>query len=341
MPAKTKERYHFGGTGDRRAMTFFAQRALAAGALALVATGVLADDFPSRALRIVVPYAAGGPSDTGTRLAAEPLARELGKPVVIENRGGSGGLAATEAYFKAEADGYTILVGSIGPLTIIPAFKPVSYDVEKDVVPLSTVWRSAQVLAVRPGLGIKTVAEFVAHAKANPNKLTVGSAGVGAVTHLALEVLKHEAKIDVIHVPFRSTSESLPQLMGGQIDALFGDGPIIAPQVRAGRIVALATAGPTRGRALPEVITMVEAGFPGVEAESWFGLVVSSRTPAPIIERLQSAVVAAQNDPAYLDKLARQGASAGVPGPEAFAALIKKDAAKFGAIIRAAGIKPE
>ena len=205
-------------------MTHFVKGALAAGALVLATTNLQANDYPSQPLRIVVPYAAGGPSDTGARLAAEPLARELGKPVVIENRGGSGGLAATEAYFKAEANGYTILVGAIGPLTIIPAFKSVTYDVEKDVVPLSTVWRSAQVLAVRPSLGVKTVAEFVAYAKANPNKVTIGSAGVGAVTHLAIEVLKREAKIDLIHVPFRSTSESLPQLMGGQIDALFGTG---------------------------------------------------------------------------------------------------------------------
>jgi tripartite-type tricarboxylate transporter receptor subunit TctC len=323
-----------------------AKGALVAGALVscapiFTATGLIADDYPSRTVRIVVPYAAGGPSDTGTRLAAETLSHVLGKPVVVENRGGGGGLNATEAYFKAEADGYSILVGSIGPLTIIPAFKPVGYDVEKDVVPLSTVWRSAQVLAVRPTLGIKTVAEFVAYAKANPNKLTIGSAGVGAVTHLAIEVLKREAKIDVIHVPFRSTSESLPQLMGGQIDALFGDGPIIAPQVNAGHIVALAVAGPSRGRALPDVPTMAEAGFPTVEAESWFGLVVSSKTPQPIIERLQSAVVQAQQDPAYLDKLKNQGASAGTPGPESFAKLIKNDAVKWAAIIKASGIKPE
>ena len=188
--------------------------------LSLSATSLLADDFPSHPLRVIVPYAAGGPSDTGSRLAAEPLSRELGKPVVVENRGGGGGLNATEAYFKMDPDGYTILVGSIGPLTIIPAFKPVTYDVDKDVVPLSTVWRSAQVLAVRPSLGVKTVAEFVAYAKAHPKTVTIGSAGIGAVTHLAIEVLKRGAGIDVIHVPFRSTSESMPQLIGGQIDAL-------------------------------------------------------------------------------------------------------------------------
>jgi tripartite-type tricarboxylate transporter receptor subunit TctC len=313
---------------------------LAACVLSLSATRLLADDFPSHPLRVIVPYAAGGPSDTGSRLAAEPLSRELGKPVVVENRGGGGGLNATEAYFKMEPDGYTILVGSIGPLTIIPASKPVTYDVEKDVIPLSTVWRSAQVLAVRPSLGVKTVAEFVAYAKAHPKTVTIGSAGIGAVTHLAIEMLKRGAGVDVIHVPFRSTSESMPQLIGGQIDALFGDGPIIAPQVHAGHIVALAVAGPERGRALPEVPTMAEAGFPEVEAESWFGFVVSSKTPAPIVERLRTAMVVAQADPDYLEKLAKQGASAGTPGPDAFTKLIKADSAKWGAIIKEAGIKP-
>jgi tripartite-type tricarboxylate transporter receptor subunit TctC len=318
---------------------------LATCALALVAagslTGASAQDFPSRPIRIIVPYAAGGPSDTGTRLVVEPLSRELGKPVVVENRGGGGGLNATDAYLSSEQDGHTILVGSIGPLTIIPALKPVPYNVERDIVPLATVWRSAQVLAVRKSLGVKTMAEFVAYAKANPNKVTIGSAGIGAVTHLAIELTKHEAGIDLVHVPFRSTSESLPQMLGGQIDALFGDGPIIAPQVRAGNIVALAVAGPKRGVALPEVITMAEAGYPGIETESWFGLVVSSKVPAPIVKRLQNAVLAAQKDPAYQESLAKQGASAGEPGPESFAALIKKDAAKWRSIIQTAGIKAE
>jgi tripartite-type tricarboxylate transporter receptor subunit TctC len=306
-----------------------------------IATTAAAQDYPSRPVRIVVPYAAGGPSDTGTRLAAEPLGRELGRPIVIENRGGGGGLNATEAYVKSEHDGYTILLGAIGPLTIIPALKPVSYDPEKDFDPLGTVWRSAQVLAVRPSLGVKTIAEFVAYAKANPGKVTLGSAGVGAVTHLAIEVLKREALLELIHVPFRSTSESLPALIGGQIDGLFGDGPIIAPQVQSGHIIALAVASPKRVLALPEVPTMAEAGQPGIESESWFGLVVSSKTPVAITKRLQDALATAQRDPAYQASLAKQGASAGELGPESFAKLIRKDAAKWKAIIKAAGIKVE
>ena len=300
-----------------------------------------ADDFPSRALRVIVPYAAGGPSDTGSRLAAEALGRVLAKPVIVENRGGGGGLNATEAYLGIEPDGYTILVGSIGPFTIIPAAKKVTYDVEKDFVPLGTVWRSAQVLAVRRSLGVTTVAELVAYAKQHPGKVTIGSAGVGAVTHLAIELLKREAGIDVIHVPFRSTGETLPALMGGQIDALFGDAPILAPQVHSGNVKALAVAAPKRAPALPEVPTMGEAGFPGVIAESWYGFVVSAKTPPAIVKRLQEALATAQQDPDYQQKLAKQGASAGDLGPEPYAALIKTDAAKWRAIVTAAGIRLE
>ncbi|HEY2134945.1 MAG TPA: tripartite tricarboxylate transporter substrate binding protein [Xanthobacteraceae bacterium] len=298
-----------------------------------------ADDYPNRAIRVVVPYAAGGPSDTGARLAAEALSRVLSKPVIVENRGGGGGLNATEAYLATEPDGYTILVGAIGPFTIMPAAKHVAYDVEKDFIPLGTVWRSAQVLAVRRDLGVSTVADFVAKAKQNPGTLTIASAGVGAVTHLAIELLKREAGIDVIHVPFRSTGETLPSLMGGQIDALFGDAPILAPQVHAGKIQALAVAAPKRALALPEIPTMGEAGLPGVIAESWYGFVVSAKTPPAIVQRLQQALATAQDDPTYKENLARQGASAGDHGPAPFAQLITTDAAKWRAIVTAAGIR--
>jgi tripartite-type tricarboxylate transporter receptor subunit TctC len=325
-------------------MGFISKGALSKGVMALFAlsvtgTSLLADDYPSRPIRIVVPYAAGGPSDTGTRLIVEPLSKQLGVSIFVENRGGGGGLNATEQYLKGELDGYTLLVGSIGPFTIIPNLKPVSYDVDKDFVPLGSVWNSAQVLAVRPSLEVKTVAEFVAYAKAHPNQVTIGSAGIGAVTHLAIELLKNEAKIDLVHVPFRSTSESMPQLIGGQIDALFGDGPIIAPQVHAGKLVALAVAGPERGLALPEVMTMTEAGYPDVEAQSWFGLAVSSKLPPEIIKRLQAAMLAAQNDPKYLESLVKRGASGGQPGAESFGKLIRKDEAKWKRVIAAAGIK--
>ncbi len=315
-------------------------KALLAATLALASAGpASADEFPSHPLRVIVPYAAGGPSDTGARFAAEALGRVLNQSVIVENRGGGGGLNATESYLGIAPDGYTILVGSIGPFTIIPAAKHVTYDVEKDFIPLGTVWRSAQLLAARKTLGVATAADFVARAKAEPGKLTIGSAGVGAVTHLAIELIKREAGIDVIHVPFRSTGQTMPALLGDQIDALFGDAPILAPQVHAGKIQALAVAAPKRAAALPEVPTMGEAGFPGVIAESWYGFVVSAKTPKAIVKRLQVALAAAQADPAYQQKLAQQGASAGDPGPAPYAELIRTDAAKWHAIVTAAGIK--
>lgn len=309
---------------------------------AVLSTGpgsLAAAEFPSRPIRVIEPYAAGGPSDTGARLAAEALSRVLKQPVIVENRGGGGGLNATESYLSAEPDGYTILVGSIGPFTIIPAAKHVSYDVEKDFIPLGTVWRSALLLAVRKTLGVTTLADFIAYAKAHTGATTIGSAGVGAVTHLASELLKREAGIDLIHVPFRSTGETMPALMGGQIDALFGDAPILAPQVKAGKVQAVAVTSRERSPALPDVPTMGEARLPGVIAESWFGFVVRAKTPPAVVKQLQDALVTAQKDPEYQAKLARQGAGAGELGPEAFSALIKADAAKWRAVVTAAGIK--
>jgi tripartite-type tricarboxylate transporter receptor subunit TctC len=314
--------------------------ALTLATLALATNASLAaENYPNRPIHVVVPYAAGGPSDTGARLAAEPLGRQLGQRVVIDNRGGGGGLNATEAYKNVDADGYTILLGAIGPLTIIPAAKTVNYDSQKDFVPLGTVWRSALTLAVSTKLGVKTLSEFIAFAKANPGKVTIGSAGIGSVTHLAIELFKHQAKLDIIHIPFRSTSESLPALMGGQIDALFGDTPIIAPQIKAGQIVAVAVASSKREISLPDVPTMAQAGLPGVEAESWFGFVISSRTPTEIVKHLQEAMTAAQKEPDYIASLAKQGANAGEPGPDSYADLIRSDAVKWKTVITEAGIK--
>ncbi len=321
-------------------MRSFAKTLIIATVLAIAAKdAIAADSFPTRPIRVLVPYAAGGPSDTGARLASEPLSRQLGQPVIIENQGGGGGLNATESFKRYAPDGYTILLGAIGPLTIIPAAKKVTYDPINDFVPLGTVWSSALTLAISPTLGIKTLKDFVAYAKAHPGKTTIGSAGVGSVTHLAIELFKHEAQVDIIHIPFRSTSESLPALMGGQIDALFGDATSIAAQITAGKIVGLGVAAPKRETAIPDVPTMAEGGLPNVEAMSWFGFVVSSKTAPDIVNRLRAAMIAAQKDPAYIAILAKQGASFGDPGPEPYANLIKKDAVKWKAVITEAGIK--
>src|ERR1700722_366336 len=298
-----------------------------------------ADDFPTRPIRVIVGYAPGGPSDTGARLMTGPLGRQLGQPIVIENQGGGGGLNSTESYAKYAPDGYTLLLGAIGPLTIIPAAEKVTYDPINDFAPLGLVWSSPLTLAVSPTLGVKTLRDFIAYAKANTGKVTIGSAGIGSVTHLAIELFKQQAGLDLNPIPFRSTSESLPALMGGQIDALFGDTPIIAGQITSGQITGIAVAAKKREDAIPNVPTMAEGGQPNVEAASWFGFVVSSKTPPAIVKRLQDAMIAAQKDPDYVAKLGKLGARFGDPGPDAYADLIKTDAVKWKTVIDEAGIK--
>jgi len=308
--------------------------ALLVGASVAAARG---EGFPSRPIRVLVPAAPGGPTDVGARLAAEALARVLNSPVYAENRNGR--INVFGSYLAGDADGYAILVASTGTLTIIPAARQVPYDVERDFVPLGTVWRTASALEVRTGLGVRTLAEFVARAKAQPGALTIGSSGVGTPAHLTIELLKREAGIDVIHVPFRSAGESLRAVTGGQVDALIGDVQIVAPQLNAGTVVALAVTASRRATGLPDVPTMGEAGLPGVVSEPWFGFVVPSKTPPAIVKRLQDALAVAQDDPIYQENLARQGASAGEHGPAPFAQLITADAAKWRAIVTAAGIK--
>ena len=186
-----------------------------------------ADEFPSRPVTIVIPFTAGGPADTAARTFAEVLRRHLGQPIVAENRPAASGITGTEAVARSEADGYTLLLGGIAALVLIPPVQKVHYDVAKDFAPLGLIWRSPQVLAVRPGLDVKTVAEFVAYAKARPGKVTIGSAGNGTVTHLAGELLRRESGIDLVHVPYRSTANSLTDLIGDHIDAIFGDVAIL------------------------------------------------------------------------------------------------------------------
>jgi tripartite-type tricarboxylate transporter receptor subunit TctC len=304
-------------------------------------SGLLADaragDYPSRPIRVIVPNAAGGAADVAARLAADALGRALGTTLFVENR--RNGLSAIEAFLAGEPDGYTVLVAAVGLFTITPAAKHVAYDPVSDFVPIGTIWRSNHMLAVGRRLDVQTLAEFIAAAKARPGTLSVGSTGVGTPAHLTIELLKREAGIDVIHVPFRGSGESLPALAGGQIDALVGDVQVVAPQLNAGVGRALAVAAARRLANLPEVPTMAEAGLPNVVAESWFGFVVSARTPAAIVKRLQDALAATHDDPVYQRNLARQGVGTGEPGPDAFSRLIRGDLEKWGTVVSAVGIK--
>jgi tripartite-type tricarboxylate transporter receptor subunit TctC len=292
-----------------------------------------AQDYPARAVTIIVPFTAGGPNDVAARVYADGLRRHFGSSatIVIENRAGGAGIPGTEAALQGDHDGYTLLRGGIAPLTLIPPIQKVRYNTEKDFAPLGLMWRSPQVFAVHPNVGVKTVAEFVAKAKASPGKLTIGSAGLGTVTHLANELFRREAKVEFTHVPYKSTANSLNDLLGGHIDAIFGDVALVKPQ--AGKVIALAVTGANRSPLMPDLATTAEVGFPAVQTEVWYGALISAKAPAPVIARLQAATLAVQNDPATQKLLRQHGVVLGEPGAAAFAKFIRQEIARWTPIV--------
>jgi tripartite-type tricarboxylate transporter receptor subunit TctC len=301
----------------------------------------VAQDYPSRPVTIIVPFTAGGPNDVAARIYADGLRRHFGSStsIVIENRPGGAGIPGTEAALQGNHDGYTLLMGGIAPLTLIPPIQKVRYNTETDFAPLGLMWRSPQVFAVHPQLGVKTVAEFVAKTKAAPAKLTIGSAGLGTVTHLANELLRREANVDFTHVPYKSTANSLNDLLGGHIDAIFGDVALVKPQAEAGKLVALAVTGANRSPLMPDLATTAEVGFPAVQTEVWYGALVSAKAPAPIVARLKAATLAVQTDPVTQKMLHQHGVVLGEPGADAFAAFIRQEIERWTPIVTTINMK--
>jgi tripartite-type tricarboxylate transporter receptor subunit TctC len=320
-------------------MKTFAAWICAASTLVLAHQAAMADDYPSRTIKMVVPYSAGGPTDLAARKVAELLGPKIGESVVVENRGGAGGIAGTEAVANAKADGYTLLVGATGPLVVSPSIKKLRYDVNKDLQPVAEIWRSSQLLAVHPKMGVKTLAEFIAYAKKNPGKVTIGTAGNGTLPHLLLEYMNGQAGIKLVHVPYRGTAAVLPNVLGGQIDAIIGDAAVIAPNVKSGALVPIAVTAPERSTLLPDVPTMAESGYPKLVAESWYGLMAPAGVPADAMKKLVPAVQAALADPVFQAALKKQGATVVATSPEKFGAHIKEETEKWGPVARGAGLK--
>ena len=312
---------------------------LASLALAAAGTSTAADVFPSRPVKLVAPYSAGGPTDTAARLMAEALSRQLGQSVVVENRTGAGGVIGTEAVAHAPPDGYTLLVSAAATFTVVPAVKKVSYDPEKDFIALGQIWYAAQAVVVKSPPKFKTLAELIAHAKANPDKLSFGSAGNGTTTHLSIGLLSREAGVRLIHVPYRSTSNSVVDVMGGNIDAIFGDISTVAPQVKSGALTALAVTARQRSSLLPNVPTTAELGWPEINTANWYGLHALAGTPPAVVERLKTAVRAAQLDPAYQAALTAIANSTGTVGAEAYADMIRQEAQRLAPIVRSMGVR--
>ncbi|UPY37948.1 tripartite tricarboxylate transporter substrate binding protein [Sediminicoccus sp. KRV36] len=298
--------------------------------------------WPGRPLRIIVPFAPGGLADLLARPLAARLQAMLGQPVLVENRMGAGGNIAADFVAKSAPDGYTWLLGSIGPLAANQfLFAAMPYDTRTAFAPTSLLVNTPKVIVVARARPWQTLAEMLAAARAQPDAVRAGSAGNGSSLHLALELLKQQSGAQILHVPYRGAAPAVTDLVSGQIDLMVDNLPNILPQIREGTVRALAVATPVRLPQLPDVPTTAEAGLPGFLFGTWFGLVAPARTPAEIVARMSAAVDAALREPEIGGRLVEQGAVLGGGTPEAFASFIAAQITALEAVIRAANIRAE
>ncbi|HUP95213.1 MAG TPA: tripartite tricarboxylate transporter substrate binding protein [Burkholderiales bacterium] len=311
-------------------------------ACACAAAGTYAQPYPAKAVRFVVPFAPGGGSDLVARTVAAKLTEALGQPVVIDNRAGAAGTIGADIAAKSPPDGHTLLLGSNGPLAINPSlYAKLPYDAARDFAPVSLVTVMPFVLVVHPSLPVKSVKELIALAKSRPGQLNYGSPGNGSTTHLANELLKSMTGMQIAHVPYKGVAPAATDLISGNIQMMSGDLSTLMPHVRSGRMRPLAVTSSRRSTLLPDMPTVAEAGVPGYEAIGWFGVLVPAGTPAPIVERLNSAMLKGLAAPDARQRLSAFGGDVAVGTPEQFAAHIRTEAAKWGKLIKAIGLKPD
>ena len=309
---------------------------------AIFPVGILAADYPSRPIRFVVPYPPSGAADIVARILAQKLGDALGATVVVDNRAGAGGNLGTDLVAKAAPDGYTLLMGNVGPLAInVSLSKRLPYDPLKDLAPASFMVVYPNVLVVNPSLPVKSVSELIALAKARPGQLSYGSAGTGSSTHLAAELFKSMAAIDMAHVPYKGGGQAVIDVMSGQVQLYFSSMLGALPHLKSGKLRALAVTGSKRSRAAPELPTIAELGFPGYEANNWLGLMVPAGTPVPIILRLNREIVKIFEQPDMHERLAAQGGEAATGSPEKFAEYIRAEIRKWAKVVKSSGAQVE
>jgi tripartite-type tricarboxylate transporter receptor subunit TctC len=313
-----------------------------AGLIALAFAAAPAAAFPDRAVRIIVPFPAGGSNDVITRIIAQRLGEIWKQPVVVENRGGAGGNTGAEAVARADADGYTLLLAAPGPLAINPSlFQRLNFDPLKDFAPVALAASVPIVLAVNPQVRANSVAELIALARAEPGRLHFGSSGAGSTNHLAGELFKSLAGINIVHVPYRGAAPAMNDLVAGHIPFMFDNMPAVRPQVAGGKIRAIAVAGSARSSLYPELPTMAEAGVAGFEATAWFGLVAPAATPPAVMKVLIDTTAAVLKEPAIVARFAELGAEPGTVFGAAFGTYLKSETDKWSGIVRAAGLTPQ
>ena len=312
-----------------------------AAVVALGLTPALAQEtYPNKRITFVVPFAPGGSTDIIARLIGDELSKRLGQPVVVENRAGAGGNLGADLVAKAEPDGYTMLMGTTGVLSINESLYPeMSYKPAEDFQPVVHVASLTNVLAVTPGLPVKTVEELIAHAKKNPGQLTFASSGIGSATHLVGELFKAQTGTDILHIPYRGSGQAMTDLLSGKVSMIFDQIASSVSNINAGKLKALGVTSKTRSEALPNVAPIADTGVPGFEALSWSGVVVPARTPAPIVNRLNSEINAILNTPEMKKRFADLGADAVGGSPEAFANHVKSERQKWAKLVKDANIR--
>jgi tripartite-type tricarboxylate transporter receptor subunit TctC len=312
--------------------------ALAAGFFLVLTAPVVAADFPDKTIRLIVPFPPGGPNDIIARVIGQRMSELTRQPVVIDNRGGQGGVLGTEAVAKAKPDGYTIAISSAGALAISPSMEKIAYDPLKDLQAITLVAKVPEMLVVAGGVPANDMNELVALARAQPGKLNFASSGPGSLPHLAGELLKLTAKIDIVHVPYRGAAPAVNDLLGQQVQMVFLDLPIILPHIRSGALRPIAIGAVERAPTASEVPTTAEVGMPDLKAENWYGMVAPAGTPPAIVAALNRIATEAMADKAVREKLASQGATLIGDSPEHFHDFLAREIDKWAKVIKDAGI---
>jgi len=305
------------------------------------AARLAAEDYPGRPIKLIIPFTPGGVTDNIGRVFGERMGREIGQQFVIDNRAGANGRIGTDVVAKAAPDGYTLLLGGIGALTIHPNMMAVPYDPVNDFIPISLIATNDVVIVINPKLPPKNVAEFLAYCKANSGKLQYGSSGIGAPTHLAAELFKTRVGFDMIHVPYRGDSAAVMDVVSGTVDMSFSTISATISLIRAGKLRPIAMTGLARSQSLPDIPTLDEAGLKGFSADTWVGLFAPARTPDAIVDRLHAATVVTLKDPEVRDKLIAGGNNIVGNDTAQFRAFLAEETKKWGAVIRAGNIRAD
>jgi tripartite-type tricarboxylate transporter receptor subunit TctC len=301
-----------------------------------------AQSYPSKPIRFVVPYPAGGPLDTVARLLGQKVSESVKQAVIVDNKPGAGGNIGADAVAKSTADGYTILMGAVATHAINPTlYSSIPYDAIKDFIPVTQVAATPNVLVVNPAVPASTLRDFIAYAKANPGKLNFGSGSTGSAGHLAGELFKTMAGVDMTHVPYKGAAPAMTDLIGGQIQLMFDNLASSLAQVRAGKIKAIAVTTAKRSVLAPDLPTIAESGLPGFDISTWFGIFVPAGTPRDVVERLHAEFTKALAMPDVRERMLVLGAEPVASKPEEFAAYIRTEADKYARVIKASGAKAD